>query len=547
MTQVREISDRQDATPIVRRGRWEFFRLRPGLAAVVVLTGFLVLLAGCGGMKRPTAASQSGAGYAALNDSLGIEAFLALEKEVRANRRKRAERLGTKAAGTGRVEASITRLAQAAGLAPDDPEYWLELAEIYRWIGDYLLAKQSLDNAAAAVRAIAAGNPDLAGRGKNYRHDAALWTALGWSWLHYDRAEFTDGLKWARAARQIDPGNRQVKRIQGLLLALLGYRSAALKIINDLDRGLEFTTDIGWIHSNMEKARGRYRESFGHIVRLRPLEDRRAECWRDMGRAAERESEWSYAQKWYRESAAALPFEDTSGLKEITHPRLAPGPRSSHQPFWVALGRNYVTGSLSAYTAYAMERFDGAADPSARDTWGSMVVDAAGIGIRLGDDQPWALRARGLVFAASGLADRALSDLNQAATELSALGVEDARIQAAVGRLWLVREDAPNALGPLHKAVVLDPDVAEAWSDYGLALIMIGDSKGAEEALTRAVELDADLATAWYNRGLMHFHAGRMKEAEADLAVAARLAPRNEEIGQLLQEVHKRNAAAGGD
>lgn len=547
MHQAPASSDRQKAAPTVRRRRWEFFCRRRGQAAALLLPVLLLLAAGCGGLKRPPAATRTGADYAALNDSLGIDAFLALAEDVRADRRHRAERLGDESRRTGRVEVGIAGLVKAAGLAPDDPEYWLELAGTYRWVGDYLLTSQSLDNAAAAVRALADADADLAGRGKAYRNDAALRTALSRAWLHYDRAEFTDGLKWARTARQIDEGNREVKRVQGLLLALLGYRSAALKIINDLDRGLEFTTDIGWIHSNMEKARERYRESFGHVVNLRPLEDRSAECWRDMGRAAERESEWSYAQKWYRESAASLPVENTAGLREVTHPRLAPGPRSSHQPFWLAFGRNYVTGSLSAYTAYVFAQFDRAADPDDREIWGSMVVDAAGICIRLGDERPWAMRARGLVFAASGLADRALSDLGHAARELESLGIEDARIQAAVGRLWLEREDARNALGPLHRAVVLDATVAEVWSDYGLALIMVGDSRGAEDALTRAVAIDPGLTTAWYNRGLMYFHAGRMKEAEADLVVAARLAPRNEEIGQLLQEVHKRNAALGGE
>ena len=52
---------------------------------------------------------------------------------------------------------------------------------------------------------------------------------------------------------------------------------------------------------------------------LRPLEDHNAECWRDMGRAAERVGEWSYAQKWYRESAAALPFEARFGRTSMEY------------------------------------------------------------------------------------------------------------------------------------------------------------------------------------------------------------------------------------
>ena len=71
----------------------------------------------------------------------------------------------------------------------------------------------------------------------------------------------------------------------------------------------------------------------------------------------------------------------------------------------------------------------------------------------------------------------------------------------------------------------------------GLALIMAGDNKGADDALTRALGLDENLVAAWYNRGLMALHAGNLAQAEADLAQAASLAPDNGEVANLLQQV----------
>ena len=74
----------------------------------------------------------------------------------------------------------------------------------------------------------------------------------------------------------------------------------------------------------------------------------------------------------------------------------------------------------------------------------------------------------------------------------------------------------------------------------GLALIMTGDREGAEKALTRALELDPTSVTAWYNRGLMNLHDDNLEQAEADLLKAAELAPDNQDVARLLQQVSRR-------
>jgi Flp pilus assembly protein TadD len=92
-----------------------------------------------------------------------------------------------------------------------------------------------------------------------------------------------------------------------------------------------------------------------------------------------------------------------------------------------------------------------------------------------------------------------------------------------------------SALPILRRAVAADSLQAKMWSDLGLAMIMTGDSLGAQRALDQALNLDSELAVAWYNRGLMHYHARRWTEAVTDLQEAARLAPGNQEITNILQ------------
>jgi tetratricopeptide (TPR) repeat protein len=208
-------------------------------------------------------------------------------------------------------------------------------------------------------------------------------------------------------------------------------------------------------------------------------------------------------------------------------------------PVWLAYGRYYLTGSLSAYARLALDNFNRYPDGPDRDFWANALVNATGILVRMDFDEPWALRARGLVFAETGMPDLGLADLAKASQLLNETDQADADMEAALGHMLLMKEDHLAALPHLRRAVELAPGDAVAWSDLGLALIMTGETEEAEAALTRAIELDPKLATAWYNRGLMHLHAEDFEAAEADLNEAARLAPGNPDMGQLLQQIRR--------
>ena len=206
--------------------------------------------------------------------------------------------------------------------------------------------------------------------------------------------------------------------------------------------------------------------------------------------------------------------------------------------FWLAFDRYYVTGSLSAYTRYAWDRFQAAAGPLDREFWAGQAVNGAGILLRKEMDQAWALRIRGLVFLETDRLEPSLGDLRKCSKQLKELGLEDHRVEAGLGRVLLRKERYHAALPHLRKAVALDPGSAGAWADLGLSLVMTADTDGAKRALDRSIQLDQTSAAAWYNRGLLYLQAGEFAKAETDLTEAARLAPGNPEVVKLLQKAH---------
>jgi len=497
---------------------------RWGFAWVMaVLVG---VLAGCAGGLDNSCLAPGDLVYSAERDSLGLEQFLELGAEQQEVRRHQEG------------------LVNASGLTPDDPEIWLRLAHIWRWVGDYLETRSCLEKSAAAVRIMGSAKIPLTDQREGYRQDAALRTALLRAWLHFDRAEYREGLEWAQAGVGIESGNVAAMQIRGLLEGRLGYKRRAQGTANDMRRRDDYDIYHRWIRANIEWSQGRLTEAYDYFLMMNPVDRRHSsEAYRAMAESAERVGDWSRAMKWYRESAAALPFDDTSCLTKISHERLTPGSRSSRQPFWVAFGRYYVTGSRSAFTAYALKRYQGSVDPSEREHWAGAVVNVAGIQLRAGDEKLMARRARGLVFARSGKEERALQDLRQVAAEMAVKGATDPLVEAEIGHVLLLNEDHERALPHLRRAVNEKADLASALGDLGLALIMEGDNAGADRALTRALEIDPEMTRAWYNRGLMHLHEDNLDQAEHDLARAAELAPGNLEIGRLLQQVRQRKAA----
>lgn len=426
-----------------------------------------------------------------------------------------------------RLRASAAE--DVVGPTSADPNTLLRTAHNLRWLGDYLRTKEHLD----------ACEDLLQSAGQGGRKPIALQSrlALAQGWLHYDRGEWQDGWRQVRQALRDDPGNRSLKLIYGLLCARDRKRSEAFRLADEFDRREELSTEAPWIRSSYRVATGSLSEAYELIFNAHPHGTHNAECWRAMGEIAESLQEYSQANQWYGKSFSALPVSKPSTTVKKTHRRLKPGSLKTHQDVWLAYDRYYITGSLSAYTSLALERFERAPSGERKSFWAEQVVNAAGIMLRKNIDEPWAYRARGLVLAFGEQNERAIRDLHKAIHLLADRVPPEGRLQGAMGHLFLEEKDHIQARAYLERAVQLEPDDATYWRDLGLALIMDKETEAAEQALTRSLALDDSFPTTWYNRGLMYLHRKDYTRARADLEEAARRAPDNPEVGQLIQKV----------
>jgi tetratricopeptide (TPR) repeat protein len=233
------------------------------VAAGLPVAGILMCLglAACAGSSPQDCPDPLAADFPAAGDSLGLEEFTALEPAQRRQRRDRADEWLARSRHASKAGDRVRALAKAAGLAPDDPEIWLQLADIWRWIGENLRTEACLDNAAAAVRNLGRRGSDFFDRPGGYKKNVALRTGLLRAWLHYDRAEYHEGLDWARAAAGLEPGNALGWQILGLLEGRLGHRSQAHEAAGNLRRARVFNTDSAWILSTLDSTSGRHREA----------------------------------------------------------------------------------------------------------------------------------------------------------------------------------------------------------------------------------------------------------------------------------------------
>jgi Flp pilus assembly protein TadD len=70
----------------------------------------------------------------------------------------------------------------------------------------------------------------------------------------------------------------------------------------------------------------------------------------------------------------------------------------------------------------------------------------------------------------------------------------------------------------LNRALALNTNLAEAWSDRGVARMALQDFAQAISDFDQALKLNPRLAEAYGNRGLARLTQGKLAEAEADFA-----------------------------
>ncbi|HEY0783489.1 MAG TPA: tetratricopeptide repeat protein [Thermoanaerobaculia bacterium] len=92
--------------------------------------------------------------------------------------------------------------------------------------------------------------------------------------------------------------------------------------------------------------------------------------------------------------------------------------------------------------------------------------------------------------------------------------------------LLRVGRDA-EALPWLRTAVALDPELARAWTNYGVAQRRSGDNTGAEASYRKALELDPGMASAYQNLASLLRLRGKNQEADQLLYLSVRSDGRN--------------------
>lgn len=95
-------------------------------------------------------------------------------------------------------------------------------------------------------------------------------------------------------------------------------------------------------------------------------------------------------------------------------------------------------------------------------------------------------------------------------------------------------------MSDLNRALALNPNLAEAWSDRGVARLALQDFAQAVADFEQALKLNPRLAEAYGNRGLARLMQDKLADAEADFARCRALGRSlKPEAERLLREVRR--------
>jgi Flp pilus assembly protein TadD len=107
------------------------------------------------------------------------------------------------------------------------------------------------------------------------------------------------------------------------------------------------------------------------------------------------------------------------------------------------------------------------------------------------------------------------------------------------GNTYLLGSDLDRAIADYTQAIEVNPEMAWAWNNRGVAHVKKGDVEQEIADFTRAIEVRPDWAEAYVNRGVAYGEMGRVVEAEADLGRALELAKDEELRRRIGEELRK--------
>jgi len=497
------------------------------LMTVCVAAG---LLTGCGSTPMQSHVWADSWVWTQPVDSLSVHEYVALPDPVQAQRRTDANYLLDHVGAASTHAGAVKLMSTAAGLAPDNPRLWLRLADESRKIGDLDRAISCLDAAQQTLPLV------------NYqkRLELALEIVLARGWIHRDKGEWTAAVAWADSARALEPQDRGVEILTGIVLASRGDAQGATNMSRHIESTEFFRFEWRWIRAMAAFTQGELQDAYHWILGVRPEQPWSADFWRDASMVYERIGDEIEAARADRHALASLNLPPgTTGSLKVMVP--SPG---SDKPLERVLHMAYdgwpVSGSRLGWAWTAADSALTAIDPERHLHWSDRASELLSTSISYGFETQRCRELRGLVYLRAGAEELARQDFRRVVSEAPDLQSVDAKVLLELGHIVLKDKRWRRAI-PLLRAGLARLDTnARGWGDLGLALLMTNQNQAGNEALDRALDLDPELAAAWYNRGLARFHAKQWAKAAKDLARAAELAPGNEDVLNLLQQAEQR-------
>ena len=509
-------------------------------------------------------------------DSLGIEAFLALDVDRQAARRRATDKILAEVVhheqnrglwvlaetrrwrGSDAIDITIRDperrydhlvrlLNQAVGLDPTHAGAWFKLGAYTKDIGDLEAARRAFAMVAQAVP----NDPSVV-QPESVLLEAAKQQAWCCRGLGYrdEGLSLMDEIRSTNGLRDLE-----AKIVYGLLLADAGRFQEAYNL--SMSIGPVEIPDIGMFTSGLNTIRTDYVRCWiqamawigigepkmaRHVLRGFHLSDKlipyEQEYWSDFGLVCELGNEVEDSRLAYafgvRVKKPLLPFVNWDAFS--TQPVILEQPHILVTCF-TAYETRLLGGSLFTLGAQLLTECAQAKDDVARLVRGAKAVNTLSTCIRRNIRPVLALALRGRARYYMGDFAAAETDLRSAGGQLRSEGRGDAGTELVLGTVLVQDQRCDEAVEYLNGAIELDPTMAGAWRTLGVAHATLGNHDEAEEAFDRALELDPESSLGWHNRGIYHASREHWVQAMTDLGVAVRLAPWNEEALDLLQTV----------
>ncbi len=120
--------------------------------------------------------------------------------------------------------------------------------------------------------------------------------------------------------------------------------------------------------------------------------------------------------------------------------------------------------------------------------------------------------------------NRTANDSTGVSTSKRLAAARDAVALSEEGRLHVEMKDFAAAIPVLERAVNLNPELAPAWHNLGVAQFRLSEFGRAEASFDRVIELGNRSGLVYSHRGAARFALGDVAGADADFAEAMRIA-----------------------